>query len=264
MDVIEHIKAITDHGYSVIHGALLPVQVAEIKRVLKPFLQKKLMGRNNFEGFDSERVYALLAKSPALSLVVEHPEVLAIVDHFLAASYLLSSNLAINVHPGETAQPFHADHTQVPNCSRTATNGMSTIWAIDDFAEDNGATEIIPGSHLFTESESANYQGFEKVIMPAGSVIVFHGALIHRGGANNSDQTRLGITPQYCQPWLRQLENMVLAVPPDKAKHLSSRVQALLGYSIREPGFMGYVDGLHPKRLFDKKYLGRRARGVES
>ena len=54
-----------------------------------------------------------------------------------------------------------------------------------------------------------------KVLMPAGSVVVFDGALIHRGGANTSAAGPLAITPQYCNPGLRQIENMVLAVPPE-------------------------------------------------
>ena len=92
--------------------------------------------------------------------------------------------------------------------------------------------------------------------MPAGSVIVFMGTLWHRGGANQSVAPRLAITPQYCEPWLRQIENQVLAVPRDMAARYSPRVQALLGYSIHPP-FMGYVDGMHPRRLIDPS---RRAR----
>ena len=264
MNLDEHISAIKKDGYSIIHDALSSAELADVKEALEPWLQKKLMGRNDFEGLESERVYALLAKSRVLALVVENPLVLSIVDHFLAPNYLLSSNLAINVHPGETPQRFHSDHTGIPRCPRTEINGISTIWAIDTFTQDNGATEIIPGSHLLTDDEIANENSAIKVIMPAGSVIVFHGSLIHRGGANNSTSTRLAITPQYCQPWLRQLENMVLAVPPEAARHLSSRVQELLGYSINNPGFMGYVDGLHPKRLFDKDYVGRHDRGLQS
>ena len=67
------------------------------------------------------------------------------------------------------------------------------------------------------------------------------GTLWHRGGANQSAAPRLAITPQYSEPWLRQIENQVLAVPRDMAARYSPRVQALLGYSIHPP-FMGYVD----------------------
>jgi hypothetical protein len=51
---------------------------------------------------------------------------------------------------------------------------------------------------------------------------------------------------------------MALALPPAAASRLSARVQELLGYSIAEPSFMGYVDGLHPKRLTDPEYARKR------
>ena len=96
--------------------------------------------------------------------------------------------------------------------------------------------------------------------MPSGSVLIFDGRLQHRGGANLSLESRLGITPQYCAPHLRQIESMLLAVPPQTAANLSERIQEMLGYSINDPGFMGYVDGRHPKQLIDPKYKGRKYR----
>jgi hypothetical protein len=59
---------------------------------------------------------------------------------------------------------------------------------------------------------------------------------------------------------LRQIENMVLAVPPAQAAKYSERMQNMLGYNIVEPGFMGYVDGVHPKKLIDPDYRGRKYR----
>jgi ectoine hydroxylase-related dioxygenase (phytanoyl-CoA dioxygenase family) len=258
-----HINAIIERGFTILPNLLTAEQVNSVRDALEPWLQQRLMGRNNFEGTRSERVYALLAKAPMLAMVVEHPAILALADHFLAPNYLLSANLAINVHPGETPQPFHADHASVPNCNRTELNGLSAIWAFDDFTEENGATEVIPGSHQ-SEAQQPSEAKLEKVVMSAGSAMVMHGSLYHRGGANHADQARLAITPQYCQPWLRQLENMVLSVPPNLAAGFSARVQEMLGYSIREPGFMGYVDGVHPKRLLDTDYRGRKERGLPS
>tara|TARA_R110002072_G_scaffold46082_8_gene127939 strand:- start:2173 stop:2973 length:801 start_codon:yes stop_codon:yes gene_type:complete len=260
----EQITAIRESGYTVLEGLIDADTIDTIKSELAPYLQKTLMGRNNFEGFDSERVYALLAKAPSVAKLVEHEAIIALLDKFLDPTYLLSANLAIQVHPGETPQPFHADHASLPYSDRTLTNGISVIWALDDFTENNGATEIVPGSHLWTDIQPSDSSERIQVIMPAGSAVVFHGSLYHRGGPNRSNTSRLAITPQYCQPWLRQLENMVLAVPPEKASQFSDRIQELLGFSIREPGFMGYVDGVHPKRLITDNYQGRRARGLHS
>jgi ectoine hydroxylase-related dioxygenase (phytanoyl-CoA dioxygenase family) len=221
------------------------------------------MGRNDFEGFRSERVYALLAKAPRVSQIIEHPVILELVDALLPKNYQLSAALAINVHPGETAQSFHIDDAAgVGGLFKKprAWFGISTVWAFDDFTDSNGATELIPGSHLWDEARDATPQEARKAIMPAGSVLVFAGNLYHRGGANTSDRSRLAITPQYCMPWMRQLEHMALAVPPRAAAQYSERIQELLGYSVIDPGFMGFVDGRHPKHLIDPDYRGRKYR----
>jgi ectoine hydroxylase-related dioxygenase (phytanoyl-CoA dioxygenase family) len=140
---------------------------------------------------------------------------------------------------------------------------VSAIWAFDDFTDENGATEVIPGSHQWGAAEQAAPDDARAVSirMPAGSALLFAGTLVHRGGAHRGTETRLGITPQYCEPWVRQIENMTLAVPPELARGYSERVQELLGYDIFEPTFIGYVDGLHPKRLLGPEYAARMKRG---
>ncbi|MGE0623015.1 MAG: phytanoyl-CoA dioxygenase family protein [Pseudomonadales bacterium] len=251
-------------GYVILERQIPPEVVDRIRQELALYLRKEKMGRNDFEGFSTERVYALLAKAPSVALLIEHPAVLPLVDRLLPKNYLLSSALAINVHPGETPQAFHIDDAAGGAPATTGPRppyGISTIWALDDFTDTNGATEVVPGSHRWAAPREPQPEEIVKVLMPAGSVVVFVGNLRHRGGANRTTTSRLAITPQYCVPWMRQLENMTLAVPPALAGRYSARVQALLGYSVVDPGFMGHVDGLHPKRLIDPAYAGRRQRG---
>lgn len=248
-------------GYVVVRNLLSSQQIEAVHRQLAPYLQQKLMGRNEFEGLRSERVYAVLAKAPSLAPLIEHPRLLGIIDRLLQPCYLLSAAIAINVHPGETAQAFHCDDgaTRMPRPRPML--GVSAIWALDDFTETNGATEVIPGSHLWKHEQElpADDPRSTPIVMPAGSVVVFAGSLYHRGSANRSTGTRLGFTPQFCEPWLRQIETMVLAVPPESARQYSVRLQELLGYSIAAPSFMGYVDGVHPRRLVDPDYRGQHA-----
>ena len=181
-----------------------------------------------------------------------HPTVLAIIDELLHPGYLLSANIAINVHPGETAQLLHADDAYCTWPRPRPAVGVSAIWAIDDFTADNGATEVVPGSHEWSSGaiHPDDEPAVHRIEMRAGSVVVFLGTTLHRGGAHRGQGTRLGITPQYCEPWMRQIENMALAIPPRLVKPLPPRVQELLGYSICPP-FIGYVDGVHPRRLLD-------------
>jgi len=255
--------AIHRDGYVVVPDLISRREVDEIKSSLAPWLHGRLFGRNDFEGFRSERVYALLAKAPPVARIVEHPDVLAVLDLLLTPHYRLSACLAILVHPGETPQGWHSDDAYVPISRPRPMMGVSAIWAFDDFTEHNGATEVIPGSHLWGAGEQAAPDDARAVSirMPAGSALLFAGTLVHRGGAHRGTTTRLGITPQYCQPWMRQIENMTLAVPPELAHGYSERVQELLGYDIFEPTFIGYVDGMHPKRLLGPEYAARMKRG---
>jgi len=253
------VEAIQRDGWVVAPDLISPREVGEIKESLAPWLQGEKMGRNDFEGFRTERVYALLAKAPPVARLIAHPDVLAVVDELLTPHYRLSACLAIHVHPGETPQGWHADDSYVLVPRPRRMMGVSAIWALDDFTEDNGATEVLPRSHLWGPDEvpEPDDPRAVKVTMQAGSAVLFAGTLVHRGGAHRGTSTRLGITPQYCEPWVRQIENLTLAVPPEIARDYPERVQELLGYDIFEPTFVGYVDGMHPKRLLGPDYAAR-------
>jgi len=87
-------------------------------------------------------------------------------------------------------------------------------------------------------------------VMPAGSVVFFVGTLWHGAGANSTERGRLCVTAQYCAPWCRQQENFSLSVTRGRARGSSEHIQRMLGYSICPP-FVGFVDGMHPKRLLE-------------
>lgn len=271
----DDLAQIRTRGFVVIPGLLSAEQLASVRETLRPHLQGRLLGRNNFEGHRTERVYSLVDRGPIFEDLVESPRVLAICDALLLPNYLLTASQAIQLHPGETPQPFHTDDAfyRIPR-PRPAVS-VSTLWAIDPFTAENGATELVPGSHLWGDErlerllegiDFTTRRGGEPVepeplavlresgsrlepaLMPAGSVVVFLGTLLHRGGANRSDAPRLALSNQYCEPWARQQENYLVSIPAERARRMSRRVQELLGYSIHPP-FMGHVLGRHPRRL---------------
>ncbi|AZC50853.1 MULTISPECIES: phytanoyl-CoA dioxygenase family protein [Pseudomonas] len=210
-------------------------------------------GRNSFEGARTQRLYAVIAKTRVCDALVEHPLILGLLDRLLAPNYLLSQLQAINILPGECAQHLHYDDAFYPMARPRPPYGAATIMALDDFTHDNGATVVIPGSHLWdgrlpTAVEQASVM---PVIMPKGSVVFFLGTLWHGGGANHSGAPRLALTAQYCEPWARQQENFILSTPRQVARQCSEHIQRMLGYSIHAP-FMGMVNGMHPKRMLEE------------
>ena len=256
-------------GYVLFESVLQPQMIEDLRYALAPYLAADIAGRNDFEGLKTNRVYAMLAKGRIFADLACHPLALAFAEADHGKECLLSACLAINIHPGETVQPWHFDdgHYRLPRPRQSL--GVSAFWAIDETTEENGATEIIPGSHVWPENElpgSSNVTSFTttefnaqahdpgarsdalQVTMKPGSLMLAKGTLWHRGGANRSAKARMIITPQYCPGWTRQLENMLLSVPPAIAATLPERAQQLLGYNIHPP-FMGYVDGMHPARV---------------
>lgn len=266
-DVTRLVEMFDTEGFCVIPELLDSAQLKRQREALAPWIDDGPMGRNVFEGTRTHRIYAMLAKDPVFAELVAHPVSLAWAEYYLGQSCLLSACLAIHLQPGESAQPWHTDDGHTSLTPPHDLLGVSTFWALDDTTVENGATEVLPGSHRWSETEFPGVlkdQDFAteadvtddlgahpdavKVTMPAGSLMIARGDLWHRGGANRSDTARCLITPQYCAGWLRPLESMLLSVPPEHAAALPERVRELLGYSIHPP-FMGYSDGMHPQRV---------------
>jgi ectoine hydroxylase-related dioxygenase (phytanoyl-CoA dioxygenase family) len=262
-------EAFDERGYVIFPQVLAEAEIAALRNALAPHFVKN--GRNDFEGLKTHRVYALLAKGRVFADLAMHPLALAFAEAELGRSCLLSACLAIRLGPGETVQPWHTDDGHIRTPDPRPVSGVSAFWAIDDTTEENGATEVLPGSHKWSAAQAPDFDqstAFKshairaidddpharadavKAVMPAGSLMIAKGGLWHRGGANRSTTERLIITPQYCAGWARPLETMLLAVPPQIAAGLPERARELLGYSILPP-FMGYVDGMHPARVLE-------------
>jgi ectoine hydroxylase-related dioxygenase (phytanoyl-CoA dioxygenase family) len=240
---------VREDGFVMFERLLDEETLTMLKADLLPRFDK--FGRNDgLEGRRTQRIYSLLAKTRSCDRLVDHPRILGLLDRVLQPNYLLSQLQPINIHPGERAQILHHDDAFYPVARPRPAYSAATIFAIDDFTLDNGATVVIPKSHLWDDRRPSAEDRPVTVVMPAGSVIFFLGTLWHGGGENRSDRPRLAISAQYCEPWARQQENMAMSIPRDVVKTLSSELRSMIGYSIHPP-FMGMVDGESPLKLLE-------------
>ncbi len=164
---------------------------------------------------------------------------------------LVSSLSSIAIDPGETAQPIHADDQLIPIPKPHPPVVCNTMWALTDFTEANGATRLVPGSHLW--DHDPNYgQPYPSVPaeMRAGSVLIWHGSLWHGGGANETGERRVGIAMNYCAGYVRQQENQQLGIPRDIARGFPKRLRELVGYSVYN-GLIGHIDKHDPADLLE-------------
>lgn len=239
---------VKERGYVVIEGLLSDTELQSIRDAVAPYLAYQ--GRNDFEGLKTQRIYAVLSKTRALDRLADHPRILALLDELFLPNYLLSQLQVINILPGETSQSLHMDDSFYPVPRPRPPLGAATVWAIDDFTDENGATNIVPGSHMWDPERVPDMSETEPAVMSAGSVIFYPGTFWHGGGANRTSKARLAVTCQYCEPWLRTQENYFLGVPASTVNDVSEDIRRMLGYSIHPP-FIGMVNGLHPKRVLE-------------
>ena len=212
---------------------------------------------NDFEGAHTVRIYNLLTHGELYERIPVHENVLPVVEAVLDPGCLVSSLSSIAIDPGETAQPIHADDMLIPLAKPHEAIICNSMWALTDFSEENGATRVVPGSHLLDHSpEYGRACDSIPAEMSRGSVLIWHGSLWHGGGANRTDRRRVGIAMNYCAGFLRQQENQQLGIPREIARGFSPRLRELVGYGIYH-GLIGHIDKTDPVELLGAPSPGK-------
>ena len=248
-DIIEVLN--NDAGV-IIDGLIDQKEVNLLNKDLAPYLKNDVFGRDEFTGFKTKRIGALIARSEACTNLALQPLVNEVSEKYLSPfcdGYQLHFTSAVSIGPGESKQILHRDRGiwggYLP---RRIEPLMSTIWAVTEFTKENGATQIVPGSHLWEKDRIPKENEIAYAEMKPGSVLLYTGTVLHGGGSNSSkNDIRTGVFLHYALNWLRQEENQYLSCPPDIAKDIPQEVRSLIGYSKG-----GYILGFYsdPK---DKK-----------
>ena len=240
-------EALARDGAVIVDDADHEGVLGRIHEEMKPFIEATSAGQDGFAGRQTRRTGGLIARSPASHGVIQHPLVLGAVERVLAhaLNFRLHLTQVIDIGPGEGAQAVHRDQWAFdffpfPKGYEVQCN---TIWAMTDFTEANGATRVVPGSHLLEDKLQFEQKDTIPAEMSQGSVLVYSGAVYHGGGENESDAHRLGLNVTYAVGWLRQEENQYLTVPREQARELPDDLLKLMGYQ-RGAYALGYVDDL--------------------
>jgi ectoine hydroxylase-related dioxygenase (phytanoyl-CoA dioxygenase family) len=240
--------ALRDHGCVVVERLVSDAQIDGIADELEPYLTATAPGGDDFTGRNTRRTGCLLARSRGFRDLAAHPTVLGALDRVLgdhATSYQLHLTQVIEIGAGEPAQLVHRDQWAFDFFSFPSGFEVEchTMWAMNDFTEENGATRVVPGSHRAEDKLRLEEVDTVPAEMPKGSVLLYLGSLYHGGGANRSTAPRRGINVGYTLSWLRQEENQYLACPPEVARELPESLAKLAGYQ-RGAYALGYFGDL--------------------
>ena len=256
------IEAIDRDGVAMVEDAIPPELLSSLNGEFDGLISAAQPGTPNhiemlidFMGHKTIRIDGLPGKSKAFVDLLQHPLALEMADHYLLPSclhYLLSTAQLIEIQNEETVQHLHRDDTAwmrppIPN-DRTVAPGPDAVqlevivlYALCDFTAENGATRVVPGSHLWPDKRKPQEHEVVAAEMTAGSAIYYLGKTLHGGGPNQTqDQMRRALFLGFSLGWLRTKENFFISTPIEAVKEMPKRVQQLLGYETH--GGIGVVD----------------------
>jgi hypothetical protein len=244
---IDRVLEVVERDGAVILTGLMPgADVDALIEELMPHIATTKPGEETFSGFKTTRTGALAARSARVRQALLDPRIRAICDGVLLPNcerYQVNVTHIIRILPGETEQVMHKDRWSWQYL-KTMEPQLNTIWALSDFTIENGATRVVPGSQRWPDSRRPRPDEIAHAEMSKGSVLVYTGSVFHGGGANRTQEPRLGMNLTYCLGWLRQEENQYLSCPPEIARTFEPELQKLMGYATGGYGLGFYTPPL--------------------
>jgi ectoine hydroxylase-related dioxygenase (phytanoyl-CoA dioxygenase family) len=204
-------EEIRNIGYTVIDSGFSPETLQLIRDKSDAIYESQVRecgGQHNLELMkDASIARCALSYDEFFVRLAAHESLLRLLTKLLGENFiLLGQNAIINRADRNHDQvTWHRDLTYQHFVSSRPL-AISALYCIDDFNDRTGATTVLPASHKVEEFPSTSFVEKHKRIVeaPAGSIIVFDAMLYHRGGANNSGRTRLGINHIFVLPFIKQ------------------------------------------------------------
>ncbi|ONI76185.1 hypothetical protein ALI144C_36540 [Actinosynnema sp. ALI-1.44] len=247
-DITRAVSDLTRHGYCLLTCPISDDEFRKLRNRLSTVMSSE---RENGTAFiydgDNQRVFSLLNKGIEFERIVANETVCGVMEHVLGYNFMLSSTHANVAGPSGPSMNLHADQTFARPPWPPYALVANSMWMLDDFTPDNGATRIVPGSHLFNrQPDYAAGEGDTETIPvcgPAGSVMVFDGRLWHQTGHNTTrSEYRRGILNYYCRGYVRQQQNFFAGLEPEVLDRATPTMRRLLGWENYLS--LGMLDGL--------------------
>ena len=183
-------------GFLPLEGILTPEEVSGLNKRMAELTAAEgdRAGLEVHQEKGTDRLADLVNKDARFEVCFSHPRVLAAMQHVLGEFKLSSLNSRAAL-PGEGHQALHADsgHPVEPGAYEVC----NSIWMLDDFTPENGATRVVPGSHRRgtmpgdeMDNPADEHPDQVQLTGKAGTVVIFNSHLWHGGTLNRTDKPR--------------------------------------------------------------------------
>ena len=229
------LEVINRDGAVILESVLSDAEIRQFRTELDPYMDATENGRDDFAGRSTTRTGGLVPRSAMTREMIMNSAVVDAANAFLAPyceRIQLHLTQIIRLKPGQGKQAIHRDRWAWGRYLKNVEPQFNTIWALTEFTEENGATQVVAGSTQWPDDRKATPDEICQAVMPVGSVLLYTGSVFHGGGENRSASDRIGVNLTYTLGWLRQEENQYLSCPPELAKTFSPEMQDMLGYTM--------------------------------
>jgi ectoine hydroxylase-related dioxygenase (phytanoyl-CoA dioxygenase family) len=223
-------------GFLVLEDFISPGRLARLRdRVEQVYSEEGDNAGREFRHEDHVRRLAnLVAKGQVFEELVSDAQILQRIACVLGADFKLSSLNARSANPYEDCrQPLHIDAGAIPD--ERGYWVCNTIWLLDDFTPENGATRCIPGSHKWginpvtaLADPVAPHPDEVLVTARAGAVVVMNAHMWHGGTENRTAHPRRALHAFYCRGDKPQQQYQKALIPVDVQQHLRPEVRKIL------------------------------------
>ena len=220
-------------GCCLIEHAVAAEVMDAVAAEMAPFTDSTPFGNTDFTGAGTRRTGMVIERSPSFrEHLARHSAILTAGDHVMshAPVWVLSFAHYFELFPGEPNQMLHRDTWKYGAPPLPFEVDVNALWAVSDFTETNGATRLVPGSHLWDDERRPGPGEDVGAFAPKGSVLFYTGKVFHGGGESSGDGVRLAINTQHSVGWLSQTEQMLLEYPPAIAADWDDDLIRFIGY----------------------------------
>ena len=232
-ELSHHCENIRRKGFTVLADAVDPSKLelygGKFDDVLG--LYQKSFGYENLKACDEHNGIRMPFYFDRIFLdIASNKAVLDIVFNLMGSNFQLKQQNGIN-NPGRENYNQSKWHRDLPYSNYVSTRPLmlNALFCLDDFKIENGATRVIPGSHLFEKFPSDKYIDENTAIAEAkaGSYIILDSMLFHSGTSNTTSLPRRAINNVYSSPHIKQ---QIEISPENTIKlNLSASERKLLG-----------------------------------
>ena len=191
-----------EHGFLLLESLLPLGTTAQLRErsLALAAAEKETGSSHTYLANDSaQRVWNLIDKGEIFEEAIQHPKVLAAMAYLLGADCTLSSFTVNVLYPGAPDAGLHIDYplSALPTPRPSFPMVANSVYFLDDFTLENGATSCVPGSHRRLEAlpeSGVEYADEVQICGPRGSVLIVNGAIWHGSSENRTDEPRVGVT----------------------------------------------------------------------